>query len=488
MRSFIYTRISDDQEGLALGVQRQEEDCRALAVSLGAQVGRVFTDNDLSASTLAKKPRPQFLAMLAAVEAGEADVVIAYSNSRLTRRPRELEDLIDLHTKTGVRIKTVVSGDDDLSTADGRMVARIKANVDAAEAERTGERVKRQKQQRLQSGMPLGSRYRTYGYNRDWTINEPEAAVVREVFNRVLAGESINSVSNDLSARGLETVSGKAWRFAVTHRILGNATYAGLLTYKGEVTGKSSVPALVDEAVFESCQNRESKPGFNARKHLLSGIAVCDACKTPMVATKTARGTDKYVCARLAGGCGRISIKTEWLDDVVNAYMSHMVLPQYSDEPEPVEEDDSPNPVDLIDEQIAVAQKAHDDGDIDLADLLPLLKTLRSRRKDALKVQTVKVEKDAWQPIEDYDSADLSIKRALIKKRITALMIRPAKRGSTKFDDSRFYVLMADGNVYAGAAINAPDLRRRIGPMFPSPDATEAAEIAADSARARAAH
>jgi hypothetical protein len=43
----------------------------------------------------------------------EFDVILAYSNSRLTRRPLELEELIRLHESTGVPLATVVSGDDD---------------------------------------------------------------------------------------------------------------------------------------------------------------------------------------------------------------------------------------------------------------------------------------------------------------------------------------------------------------------------------------
>ena len=80
----------------------------------------IFNDNDLSASRYSKKPRPDFDTTFARAEAGEYDALVAYSNGRLTRRPLEVERLIDLHDRIGVKIKTVVSGDDDLSTADGR--------------------------------------------------------------------------------------------------------------------------------------------------------------------------------------------------------------------------------------------------------------------------------------------------------------------------------------------------------------------------------
>ncbi|NMO54145.1 recombinase family protein [Actinoplanes sp. TBRC 11911] len=132
LRCVIYCRISQDRESDEKGVTRQEEDCRALALAHGWEVVRVFVDNDLSASTRSKKKRRGYDSMIRAVNAGTVDVIVSYSNGRLTRRPLELEDLIKLHEQTNVLIHTVKSGNDDLSTADGRMVARIKAAVDAA--------------------------------------------------------------------------------------------------------------------------------------------------------------------------------------------------------------------------------------------------------------------------------------------------------------------------------------------------------------------
>ena len=131
----IYARISLDAEGAELGVRRQEDDCRALAQQRGLEVAEVYVDNDMGASTRSKaKRRPDVERLLADARAGHFSVVLAYSNSRLTRRPLELETLIALHEQCGTTFETVVSGSDDLSTADGRMVARIKANIDAAEA------------------------------------------------------------------------------------------------------------------------------------------------------------------------------------------------------------------------------------------------------------------------------------------------------------------------------------------------------------------
>src|SRR3990172_7768929 len=45
----IYVRISDDREGSALGIARQEQDCRALAASIGWNVLDVYADHDPTA-------------------------------------------------------------------------------------------------------------------------------------------------------------------------------------------------------------------------------------------------------------------------------------------------------------------------------------------------------------------------------------------------------------------------------------------------------
>ncbi|MCD7102381.1 recombinase family protein [Pseudoclavibacter sp. 13-3] len=136
----IYCRISKDEEGDAHGVANQEEKCRKLAYTLGFEVGEVFTDNDIGASDktgrIEDAPRPSYDRMLADVRSGRFNRIVAYSNSRITRRMLQLEELIQLHEETGAQIFTVVSGNDDLSTADGQRVARIKASVDAAESAR----------------------------------------------------------------------------------------------------------------------------------------------------------------------------------------------------------------------------------------------------------------------------------------------------------------------------------------------------------------
>lgn len=315
-RAVIYCRISEDATQEGLGVQRQEQDARTLCQQRGYDVAAVYVDNDLSASTISKKVRPEYQRMLASAQAGEVDVIVAYSNSRLTRRPAEWIDLINLANAGKVGIATVASGQHDLSTADGRAVAITIAAWDAAEAERTGERVARAAKQRAEKGIPQKGRHRLFGYTRDWQVYPEEADIVVEVFERRAKGESTTAIAKDLTKRGITTVAGNEWKSGTLGVTLTKPVYCGLREYRGEIIGPSAVPALVDKTLFDGAQKElaNDKKGTNTRKYLLSGILLCAHCLSPM---KGNPSNHMYRCSTTYGGCGRLSVRIQMADDYV---------------------------------------------------------------------------------------------------------------------------------------------------------------------------
>ena len=152
--------------------------------------------------------------MLEAARAGQIDVIVAYSNSRLTRRLMELQALIELHDKHGVEIHTVVSGSDNLATADGRMIANIKASVDQAEAERTGERLRRAFLAKAQKGS-VNQGVRPFGWKNDEendkendkkALHRKESQALRETIQDVIDGVPLRE--QVLSTRASTRVQG----------------------------------------------------------------------------------------------------------------------------------------------------------------------------------------------------------------------------------------------------------------------------------------
>ena len=106
----------------------------------GLDVVAVFADDDRSAYRA--KRRPGYVQLLERLDT--VDVVLAWHPDRLTRHPRELEDLIDRLEVTGTTVQTVQTGEYDLGTPSGRMQARIVGAVARHESEHKSARLRSQ--------------------------------------------------------------------------------------------------------------------------------------------------------------------------------------------------------------------------------------------------------------------------------------------------------------------------------------------------------
>jgi DNA invertase Pin-like site-specific DNA recombinase len=169
----IYARISSDPDGTRLGVERQIEDCQALAASLGWPVGEVYVDNDVSAWS--GRRRPEYERLCEDIKAGSVDALVVWHPDRLHRSPRELEDFIDLCDAAGLAdIRTVRAGDVDLSTPNGRMVARLGGVIARGESDKAADRLRRKHAELASKGKVSGGGTRPYGYTQDRRHLVPE--------------------------------------------------------------------------------------------------------------------------------------------------------------------------------------------------------------------------------------------------------------------------------------------------------------------------
>lgn len=323
--TIIYVRLSQDREGAGLGISRQAEDCQALAASLDWHVDDIVIDNDLSAS--GRKPRPGYLALLARMQAGEITRVIAWHTDRLHRSPLELEAYVTASEEHHIVTRTVKAGELDLSTPAGRMVARVHCAIARHEIEHKAERQQRAELQRAQSGLPRVAGLRAYGYENDRaTVVPSEAAVIRDLAARLLAGESLRALAVDLNARGVASVTGRPWTPTVVREMLRRPRLAGLSAHRGTIVGRGQWPAILDErtwrAVCDLLTSPTRRQGSSARRHLLTGLAVCDECSTPV--TLHVGGRQRSELSRTAYKCPRCHIARSVLP--VDAYVSAAVV------------------------------------------------------------------------------------------------------------------------------------------------------------------
>lgn len=322
--AFIYCRISDDKTGAKLGVQRQEQDCRALAADRGYEVVRVFQDNDISAYS--GKARPEYAAMLKRVAAGEVDAVLCWHPDRLHRRPIELEAYIDACREGGAVTHSVKAGEMDLATDSGQMIARMLGAAARYESDTKATRIRRASEQAIRAGKWTGGT-RPFG----WTITEgipklhpEESKAIAEACARVLRGDSLGSIIRDMNGQGLKTTRGKEWGYAQLAQALERPRNAGLADYHGEIVGPSTFPAIVSEnvwrgvcAVLGDPSRRRSQS--NKAVHLLAGIAQCHCGAFVRSATVSGRDGRKHRIYRcVVQGPGHVSKRIESVDHVVN--------------------------------------------------------------------------------------------------------------------------------------------------------------------------
>ena len=163
MNAAIYLRISDDTEGLALGVARQLTECQKLCEQKGWTVADVYEDNDRSA--FSGKRRPEYERLLDDVKNHVVDAIVSWGPDRLHRSPRQLEGFIDLVELTSVSVATVQAGIWDLTTPSGRLTARQLGSVARYESENKAARITAKHEQLREHGVPIGGAERgAFGY------------------------------------------------------------------------------------------------------------------------------------------------------------------------------------------------------------------------------------------------------------------------------------------------------------------------------------
>jgi site-specific DNA recombinase len=321
----IYARISSD-DGTALGVGRQIDDCTAEARRRGWPVAQVFTDNDVSA-TKAKR-RPEYELLLEAIEARTIDALVVYDVDRLTRTPAELERFIDLADRHHTALASV-GGEVDLATPQGRLTARIKGSVARHEVEQMSRRLKRKFAENAKEGKAHG--VTPFGYRRERVNDEKgrdvgyrevldgaEAEAIRELYAMVIAGHTLRSLAKHLNDRGFRTGRGNPFQGNVVGTMLRRPRYAGHRTHAKQIISKGDWEPVVSQDTYDQALAVLSNPGRRIThglepKHLLSGIALCGRCGSALRPNISSRREPTYACP----GCMKLTRKMAPVHEVV---------------------------------------------------------------------------------------------------------------------------------------------------------------------------
>lgn len=328
----------------------------------------VYSDEALTGT---KERRDGFQELLSDCRAGKVNMILTKSISRFARNTvtlletvRELKALeVDIFFEEQ-NIHTM--------NAEGELMLTILASYAQEESLSASENQKWRVRKGFENGELLNWRF-MFGYRiskDNIEIDEETAPIVRELFARVIAGESFGSISRDLNGRGFTCTLGGKWCAQRIRETVGNEKYTGnaLLqkTYRnnhlekklcvntGELPmfyAEGTHPAIIDQDTFNAAQTvlhkmketaksrpRPQKSGFtgkiycpfcgkaykrntsngsvgwNCSTYLSQGKAVCHGKKIPDI-------TLKAVCAEVLG-------ISEYDSTVFNALIERIEVPE----------------------------------------------------------------------------------------------------------------------------------------------------------------
>lgn len=440
----VYARISDDAGGEALGVQRQEQDCRQVANLRGWDVAEAYVDNDISAFRRGVV-RPAFEHLLSDLADGNLDGVVVYDLDRLARQPRDLERLIDLYD-TRRRVFATVQGDIDLGSADGLTMARVMVAFANKSSRDTSRRVARKALETAQRGVPVGMR--PFGWREDKQALEPaEAAQIRAGAKQLMAGVPLGSLTDQWNAAGGLTSRGNPWQRQTLRQMYLSPRLAGLRPYHGDV--------LIDDAgepvrgqwepilTVEQWQRLVAKltaartgerPG--GRRYLLSGLMRCGACSGVMVGNK-ATGKGHFFACKPAnqGGCGQVNVIGPRVEAMVEEVILDL-LGGITTAPSAVE---FPGAVELTDkaERVAQLMAAYAAGQLGAEVVFPAVESLQER------IAVLRTEQKVHRPVmstttrAEWPALEVGQKREIISTYVSAVVVKPAAHRGGRFDPSR---------------------------------------------------
>ncbi|MGF1429961.1 recombinase family protein [Kitasatospora sp. LaBMicrA B282] len=460
-----YARISLDKDGDELGIDRQREDYTYYAAArVGWEIVRDYIDNDASAYRK-NVVRPEFERLLNDLKSGVLDGVVAYDLDRLMRQPMDLERLIGIFEDSPKLVFGTVTQDYDLSTSDGRTMARVMvtmANKASADASR---RIARKHRELADAGKNGGS-HRAFGWNDDRvTVKQDEASLILEAHDALLAGTRLSTITRQWQALDVKTArkSAKPISRTAVKAILSNWRLCGYRAVKGEIHyGKDGNPVIAEwesittpervsavrEVLAERSEKFRNQGNTNGYRYLLTGVARCSECGARMVPKRRSncepgskRSAFSYACpTRSEGGCGKVSRQGEALDSWITTLV-HDAQAALLAAPQAEMPDSFPGEARLIEIEAERAEylAARRSNKITASTLITLLEPLENEQEQLKRDRSrFIVEQAQAQDVvnlsDDFERLPIERQKAVIMKHVKAVIVHPVGKGARKFD------------------------------------------------------
>ena len=317
----IYARYSSENQ-TEQSIEGQIRVCTEYAKNNGIVIADTYIDR---AMTGTNDNRPDFQRMMQNCKERQWDIILVYKFDRFSRNKYETA----IHKKTlsdnGIKL---VSATEYLPDTPERIImeSMFEAYAEYYSAE-LSQKVKRgMRESRLKGNFTGGNVM--YGFkivDKKVTINEPEAAIVRKMYEEYAGGKTVKEILDWLHEEGI-LYRGKPFARSTAYQILKNEKYVGRYHFNGEIF-TNIYPKIVSEDIFEIVQIKAAENQYGTHDpdviYLLKNKVKCGYCGKSIAsdAGTSASGAVKryYKCTgrRMKNGCKKQTVQKEALESLV---------------------------------------------------------------------------------------------------------------------------------------------------------------------------
>lgn len=322
----IYARYSSHNQR-EVSIEQQVRECMKHAAELGLHVVGTYEDRAISGKT---DKRPNFQRMMRDAEKGKFQAVVAWKSNRIGRNM--LQAMVNEAKLEDCGVKVFYAEEDFDDTAAGRFALRNMMNVNQFYSENMAEDITRGLYDNASKCMANGRQPLGYKRGEDGRVvlDEANAAVVREIFTRVAAGDLFVDIARDLNAQGIKTSKGANWNKGSFQSICQNERYRGIYIY-GDVRVADGIPRIVSDDLWyrvqEAMRMKKNPVGtrhrVGAEDYLLTGKLRCGHCGSYMTGVSgTSRNGELhyyYTCQkrRTEHACDKKNIRRDVIEPAV---------------------------------------------------------------------------------------------------------------------------------------------------------------------------
>jgi DNA invertase Pin-like site-specific DNA recombinase len=453
------------------------EEQKAHLITHGVRVRHWYQDPGVSGSKRADKHRPDYVAMLAELDAGTAIRIYVVEPSRLTRGYFDAGDLLDrMERNPAIRV-IHVPADGPMKEYGHRELHRWLEDA-IRESQLAKERRAKVVTQKRANGEWIGGQ-KPYGYRRTlvvrdgkpawgWEEDPTEGATVRRGATWLAEGIHASEVARKLNREGVPAPQGGPWAGLIVRRVWRTARFVGMHSvppkdekghYRPErrrallpSTGDYDFPAILDREVWDEVQDRldahsTGRVAAKSNVNLLAGYLRCAECGARLrKVTSNVRGkTYAYwihpnleAGASREGGCvGPTSVKAADVEDeTLTQVIEHLAFVSSASA---VSVD-----VDAVERELSDARARRSELAATLAKNPALAGTLAeavSMVEREIAELTAKLTAPASDPrrvraddLVKFATADVVARRGMLPRWLKVVHVQPIKQGTAPFD------------------------------------------------------